>query len=132
MNNKEILQKYEKYCVYGLSPQSEKTSNRISKTMERFGKDIVGIYPNINKVDQIQIFQSLKDVPEDYRKFVNVFRKPEAIPSIVDECISVGGVEVLWLQLGITHSAAELKAKKAGIHVISNLCIYVEYLKFFG
>jgi uncharacterized protein len=73
----------------------------------------------------------LKEVPETNRKFVDVFRRSEAIPEVVDEVLSAGGVEVLWLQLGIAHADAERRAEEAGIKVISNRCLLVEHKKLF-
>ena len=69
-------------------------------------------------------------MPASHRKFVDVFRRPEHIPDVVDEAIAVGGVEVLWLQLGISNPEAEAKAEAAGIKVISNRCLLIEYEKY--
>tara|TARA_B110001454_G_scaffold16145_1_gene14549 strand:- start:40871 stop:41023 length:153 start_codon:yes stop_codon:yes gene_type:complete len=50
---------------------------------------------------------------------------------VVDEVINTGGVEVLWLQLGISHPEAELKAENAGIKVVSNRCLIIEHKRWF-
>jgi len=127
---KDILQKYKKFVVYGLSPDSTKPSQKVPLFMKSKGYEVVGIYPNENNVNGFKIYDSLKTTPKEYRKFVDVFRKSESIPQIVDEVIQLGGTEVLWLQLGITNIEAEKKAEAAGIKVVSNRCLHIEYEKF--
>lgn len=127
---KDILQKYKKFVVYGLSPDSTKPSQKVPLFMKSKGYEVVGIYPNENNVNGFKIYDSLEKTPKEYRKFVDVFRKSESIPQIVDEVIQLGGTEVLWLQLGITNIEAEKKAEAAGIKVVSNRCLHIEYEKF--
>ncbi len=128
---KSVLAQYKKFVVLGLSPDGTKPSQKVPLFMKSKGYDIVGIYPGEKNINGFPIYASLKHVPPEYRKFVDVFRRPEHIPQIVDEIIQVGGVEVLWLQLGISHPEAEKKAEAAGIKVISNKCLHIEYEKYF-
>lgn len=130
VDNKEIediLKKYKKLVVLGLSPDGSKPSQKVPLYMKSKGHDIVGVYPGETNIVGFPIYASLKDVPADYRKFVDVFRKSDAIPKIVDELIQLGGTEVLWLQLGVTHPEAEKKAEAAGMKVVSNRCPHIEY-----
>lgn len=128
---KDILVKYKKLTVYGLSKDENKPSQYVPVYMASKGYDIVGIYPTEKQIAGFPIFQSLSQIPKEHLRFVDVFQKSEKIPAIVDEIIALGGVEVLWLQLGITHPEAEKKAAAAGIKVISNRCLKVEYARFF-
>lgn len=127
----KLMAQYKKFCVLGLSPDGNKPSQSVPLFMRSKGWDIVGIYPGETEINGFKIYESLKQVPTEYRKFVDVFRRPEHIPAVVDEVIAVGGVEVLWLQLGITHVEAEKRAEAAGIKVVSNRCLHIEYEKFF-
>lgn len=127
---KDLLQKYKKFVVYGLSPDSSKPSHRVPLFMKSQGYDPVGTYPNESEIGGMKIFSKLKDVPTDYRRLVDVFRRPEQIPQVVDEVIQAGGVEVLWLQLGISHPEAEKRAEAAGIKVVSNKCLHIEFEKY--
>jgi len=128
---KSLLEKYKKFSVYGLSPDSTKASHYVPLYMRNQGWEMVGTYPKIHSSGGFQIFKSLKEVPAEYRKFVDVFRSSDRIDEVVDEALEVGGVEVLWLQLGITNPAAELRAEKAGIKVVSNRCLIIEHKKWF-
>lgn len=129
---KDLLKKYKKFVVYGLSPDGSKPSQRVPHFMKSQGYDAVGIYPGEKIINGFAIYPSLNEVPAEFRKFVDVFRKPEHIPQVVDEVIAAGGVEVLWLQLGISHPEAEAKAEKAGIKVVSNKCLHIEFEKYMG
>ncbi len=127
---RELLTQYKKIAVYGLSPDSEKPSNYVPAFMKSKGYDIVGTYPKDHQVGGFKIYKSLAEIPSEYRKFLDVFRASEKIPDVVDEVLKVGGVEVLWLQLGIAHPEAEKRAEAAGIRVVSNRCLIPEYKKW--
>jgi predicted CoA-binding protein len=128
---KDLLIKYKKICVYGLSPDQAKASHYVPLYMRNQGWDLVGTYPKKHDIDGFQIYNELSNVPAEYRKFVDVFRSSDRIPEVVDEALAVGGIEVLWLQLGIQHPEAEARAEKAGIKVVSNRCLIIEHKRFF-
>ena len=128
---KELLTKYKKFSVYGLSPDRYKASHYVPLFMREKGWEMVGTYPKIHSENGYKIFSKLSDVPVEYRKFLDVFRSSDRIPEVVDEVLTTGGVEVLWLQLGISHPEAEAKAEKAGIKVVSNRCLIIEHNRWF-
>lgn len=127
----DILNKYKKITVVGISPNAERPSQQIPLYMKAHGYEVVGVNPGHDNIAGMKIYKSLAEVPSEYRKFVDVFRRPEHIPDVVDEVIAAGGVEVLWLQLGITNPEAEHKAEQAGIRVISDRCLLVEHRNLF-
>ena len=129
---KNLLDRHKFMTVYGLSPEPTKPSHYVPVYMREKGWNLVGTYPKIHQVANFQIFQSLSEVPLQYRKFVDVFRSSDRIPDIVDEVLRVGGVEVLWLQLGISHPEAEKRAEAAGLKVVSNRCLIPEHKRWFG
>ncbi len=127
---KELLTKYKKFTVYGFSSDDSKPSHQVPLFMRSKGYEFVGIYPRIGDIAGAKIYQKLEDVPADFRKFIDVFRRSENIPEVVDEAIAAGGVEVLWIQLGISHPEAEKKAAAAGIKVVSNRCLLIEFKNY--
>lgn len=127
---KKILQDYKKITVIGLSPDGTKPSHSVPVFMRSHGYDLVGVYPKEKEINGFRIFQSLSEVPVEYRQFVNVFRASNKIPDVVDEVLKTGGVKVLWLQLGIQNTEAEKRAEAAGILVISDRCLKIEYRKW--
>ncbi len=128
---KKLLSDYKKFSVYGLSPDADKPSHYVPLYMKNHGWDMVGTYPKNHSVGGFKIYSKISDIPAEYRKFLDVFRSSDKIPDVVEEVIATGGVEVLWLQLGISHPEAELKAEKAGIKVISNRCLIIEHKRWF-
>lgn len=128
---KALLEKYKKFSVYGLSPDATKASHYVPAYMRDHGWQMVGTYPKSHSSGGFQIYDSLKNIPPEYRKFVDVFRGSDRIPEVVDEVLAVGGVEVLWLQLGISNPEAEARAEKAGIKVVSNRCLIIEHKRWF-
>jgi predicted CoA-binding protein len=128
---KGLLEKYKKFAVYGLSPDATKPSHYVPVYMRDHGWQMVGTYPKDHSDGGFKIYKTLKDIPAEYRKFVDVFRSSDRIPDVVDEVLEVGGVEVLWLQLGISNPEAEMRAEKAGIKVVSNRCLIIEHKRWF-
>lgn len=129
---KDLMSRYKKIAVYGLSPDAAKPSHYVPVYIRDKGWDVVGIYPKMHSEGGFKIYPRLGDVPADHRKFVDVFRSSDRIPEVVEEVLALGGVEVLWLQLGITHPEAEARAEKAGIKVVSNRCLIPEHRRWFG
>lgn len=128
---KSLLERYQKIAVYGLSPDPEKPSHYVPEHMRDHGWSVVGTYPKPHDVGGFKIYRTLAEVPAEYRKFVNVFRSSERIPEVVDEVLSLGGVELLWLQLGIANAEAERRAEAAGLKVVSNRCLIIEQRRWF-
>ena len=128
---KDLLLNYKKYTVYGLSPNTEKPSHYVPQYMRENGWEMVGTYPKHHNQSDFSIVNSLKEVPKEYRKFINVFRASEKIPDVYEEILEIDGVEVLWLQLGIKHPEIEAKAEAAGLKVVSDRCLIIEHKKWF-
>jgi predicted CoA-binding protein len=128
---KKILTENKKICVVGFSPDESKPSHSVPLFMKSKGFEILGVYPRGEDIANVKIYKELRDVPEADRYFVNVFRRSEAIPEVIDEILKLGGTKILWLQLGISNPEAEKIAEAAGIQVISNRCLLIEYRKYF-
>jgi predicted CoA-binding protein len=125
----EILDKYKRIHVVGLSPNEERASFKVAKYMEKAGYSILGVRPGTGRIGNWPCYSSVSDVPEEI-EILDVFRASEHIPAIVDEAIKKN-VKVLWLQLGISHPEAEEKARSAGIKVVSNHCLKIEHAERF-
>ncbi|TGL88764.1 CoA-binding protein [Leptospira congkakensis] len=128
---KSLLESYKKITVYGLSHDLSKPSHYVPAYIREKGWLVVGTYPKEHSVGGFTIYKSLKEVPREDRKFIDVFRSSDKIPEVIDEILSLGGTEVIWLQLGITHPEAEKKAEDAGIRVVSNRCLIIEHRNYF-
>ena len=117
-------------AVVGLSGNIVRPSYSVSDYMQRMGYRILPVNPGLDHVLGERCYPSLRDLPEA-PDVVNVFRLPRYIPDIVDEMIDLG-LQNLWVQLGIRHEPAAIRAEEAGICVVMDRCILIEYTRLFG
>jgi len=123
----DILTKYKTIAVVGLSSNPARPSHGVTEYMQSSGYLIVPVNPNEREVLGEPSYARLEDVPRKI-EIVDVFRRPEEVPPVVDAAISVGA-KVLWMQLGIVNEPAAEKARAAGITVVMDACILVEHRK---
>ena len=123
-----ILAAMRKVAVVGISANPERASHGISKFLAGQGLDVYGINPVLKEdVLGLEIFPDLASLPGPV-DVVDVFRRSDAVPAIVDEAIA-NGAGCVWLQEGVVHEEAAAKARAAGIEVVSDRCIYKEWLR---
>jgi uncharacterized protein len=84
------------------------------------------VNPTTTKVLGRKSYASVSEIPEDV-DIVDVFRRSEDVPPVVDDAIKKKGIKVIWMQSGIYNEDAERKAKENGIDVIYNRCMKVEH-----
>lgn len=125
MNTTEILNKYSKIAVLGMSPNPDRPSHYVSEHMINSGYEVVGVNPGQTEILGQKIYGTLSEVPGPL-EIVNVFRASVYLREIVEEAISLKP-KVLWIQLGISDPDAEALAEKAGIEVVREKCIMVEH-----
>ena len=112
-------------AVVGLSDDPTKPSHYVSAYMQAAGKRILPVNPSVDRVLGEKSYASLRDLPER-PDLVNIFRLPRAIPGLVDEMIELG-FEAMWMQLGIRHEGAAIKAEAHDIRVVMDRCIMVDH-----
>ena len=122
----ELLKHARSIAVVGLSDSPMRTSYGVSKYMQSQGYKIIPVNPQINTSLGEKAYASLSDVPETI-DLVNVFRRSEHVPEVVEEAIRLK-LRAIWLQEGVIHEAAAKKARKAGIFVVMDKCIYKEHV----
>ena len=121
----ELLRSAKTIAVVGLSNNPARTSNGVSAYMQSQGYRIIPVNPAISEALGEKSYPTLSEVPEKI-DIVNVFRRPEHVPEVVDEAIRLG-VPAIWMQEGVVHEAAAEKARQAGIFVVMNRCILKEH-----
>ncbi len=114
----EQLRNSKTIAVVGLSDNPARDSHRVSAYMQRQGYRIIPVNPMIEEALGEKSYPDLKSVPEAI-DMVDVFRRSELVPPVVDEAIEVG-VKYIWMQDGVINPAAAAKAEAAGIPVIMN------------
>jgi predicted CoA-binding protein len=130
MSIPEILRSTRTIAVVGLSNSHMRPSNGVSEYMKRVGYRIIPVNPNETEVLGEKSYARLEDVPEQI-DMVNVFRRPEHVPEIVESAIRIGAKSV-WLQEGVIHEAAAQRARDAGLAVVMDKCILKEHRKLQG
>ena len=123
----QLLHKVHNVAVVGLSPNPARPSFRIARELQSFGYRIIPVRPLVSEVLDEKAFPSLESLPE-LPDIVDVFRAPEHVPAIVDSCIKLG-IRNLWLQKGVIHEAAALRAMEAGMLVVMNRCMWQDYVQ---
>lgn len=117
-----MLRGIRNIAVLGLSPNTDRPSFRVARGMQELGYRIIPVRPKITSVLGETAFPDLASVPHKI-DMVDVFRAPEHVPAIVDECIALG-IKYLWLQDGVIHEEAVKRAQAAGIIVIMDKCLW--------
>jgi uncharacterized protein len=123
---RNLLREVKTIAVLGLSDNPERPSYRVARAMQGYGYRIVPVRPGQREVLGETAYAKLAEVP-GAPDLVDVFRAPEHVAGIVDECIAKG-VKKLWLQEGVVDEAAAERARAAGITVVMDRCIYKEYV----
>lgn len=126
---RDILRSARTIAVVGLSDDPDRDSHGVAAYLQAFGFRIVPVNPNVKEVLGERACPSLLEVPGPV-DVVDIFRRPEAIPAIVDEAISARA-KAVWMQVGLTHNAAAAKARKAGLRVVMDRCIMQEHRRLF-
>jgi len=121
----EMLRAGKTIAVIGLSSKRFRPSHGVAAYMQQHGYKIVPVNPEETQVLGEQAYASLDDVPGTV-DIVDVFRRPEAVPEIVDQAIA-RGVKYLWLQEDVIHEEAAEKARRAGMKVVMDRCILKEH-----
>jgi len=125
MEPREILDAARVIAIVGLSDKPDRDSHGVARYLQRAGYRIVPVNPAVREVLGEMSYADLRDIPFAV-DVVDIFRKPEAVPEIVDAAIAVGA-KAVWMQLGVVHEAAAAKARAAGLAVVMDRCIAVEH-----
>jgi uncharacterized protein len=117
-----LLKSVRTIAVVGLSDNPARPSYRVAQAMMGLGYRIVPVRPAQTEVLGQKAYAQLTDLPE-VPDLVDVFRNPDAVEAIVDQCIAIGAKR-LWLQEGVINEPAALRARAAGLLVIMDRCVW--------
>ena len=129
MSVKEILERYRTIAVVGLSSHPWRASYSVSRYMQNAGYRIIPVNPLETEVLSEKAYPTLDEVPEPF-EIVDIFRRPEYVPDIVEAAIR-RGARVVWMQLGVVNEAAAARARAAGLEVIMDRCILQDHMQYF-
>ena len=127
---RRVLSEDRVIAVVGLSAHWYRPSYFAAKYMQERGYRIVPVNPTYDEVLGERCYPSLRDVPEPI-DMVDVFRKPADVMPVVEDAIAIGA-RTLWLQLGVINQQAVARAEEAGLRVVMDRCVKIEYGRLFG
>jgi len=123
----ELLLHAKTIAVVGLTDSPMRPSYGVSGYMQSQGYRVIPVNPHIAESLGEKAYASLLDIPEKI-DIVNIFRRPEAVPEIVEQAIQLK-VPAIWMQESVLHEAAAERAREAGIFVVMDKCILKEHRK---
>ena len=127
---REILSHSRVLAVVGLSPRPERASHYVATSLQHAGYRIVPVNPALKEVLGEPCHPSLTEIPERV-DMVIIFRRPEFVPSLVEEAIRLQ-IGTVWMQVGVEHLHAAWRAMDAGLNVVMDRCAWVDYQRLFG
>lgn len=127
---RRLLAQTRTIAVVGLSAKWNRPSFFAAQYMQQRGYTIIPVNPAYDTVLGQTCYPSLRDIPVPV-DMVDCFRKPEDLLPIVDDAIAIGA-RSLWLQLGVINTEAVARAEAAGLDVVMDRCVKIEYARLFG
>lgn len=127
---RRLLQDYKRVAVVGLSADWSRPSYFAAKYMLDHGFDIIPVNPKYEEILGQQCYPDLLSIPEPV-DVVDLFQRTERIPPFVEDAITIKA-KVIWMQLGIVHEEAAARARAAGLEVVMDKCMKIEYARLFG
>ncbi len=133
---KQILETTQVIACVGVSTNPARPSYFVARYLGTKGYTVIPINPGHagKMLFGQEIRASLGDIPADMHvDMVDIFRKPDAVPAIVDEALeALPDLRTIWMQIGVEHAEAAARAEAAGKTVIMNRCPKIEYQRLFG
>ncbi len=127
---RRILKENHTIAVVGLSADWFRPSYFAAKYMQEHGFRIIPVNPKYDEILGEKCYPDLKSIPEKV-DIVDVFRKPQDCVPIAREAVEIGA-KVLWMQIGVINDEAARVAEAAGLEVVMDRCVKIEYARLFG
>jgi predicted CoA-binding protein len=124
---RRILTDYKRVAIVGLSDDRSRPSNFVGRYLLEHGFEVIPVNPNYEEVLGRKCYPDLTSIPTPV-DIVDVFRRIEHIPALVDDAITIKA-KVVWMQLGLVHEEAAQKARDAGLEVVMDRCIKIEHAR---
>ena len=127
---RRILDQYKRVAVVGLSADWSRPSYFAAKYLIDHGFEVIPVNPKYDEILGQKCYPDLESIPTQV-DVVDLFQRTERVPPFVDSAIAIGA-KVIWMQLGVIHEEAAKKAEDAGLEVVMDRCMKIEYARLFG
>ena len=130
---RDILTRTKRIAVVGMSMNQVRPSFYVARYLALKGFDVIPVNPGHAGESAFgrTVVGSLSDI-EGPVDMVDIFRRPEHVPPIVDAALELPGLRTIWMQIGVWHEEAATKARAQGVDVIMNRCPKIEYQRLYG
>jgi len=122
----EVLKEAKTIVVVGLSPKPHRASNQVAKYMQEAGYKIIPVYPREEEILGEKVYRSLDEIDFEV-DIVDIFRKGEDTPPIVEKAVKLPGIKCVFLQEGVTNEKSKKIAENAGVFYVEDKCLMVEH-----
>jgi len=124
---KDILSTCKTVAVVGISPKEDRPSYIVASYLKSKGYRIIPVRPDGDMVIGEKVYHSLQEIPKEIKvDVVDIFRKSEDVPPIIEEAIQ-RRARVVWMQERIVNVESAAKAKRAGLKVVMDRCMKKEH-----
>ncbi|MGC3936495.1 CoA-binding protein [Roseobacter sp. EG26] len=131
---KNVLTRTRRIAVVGVSMNPVRPSYYVARYLTLKGFEVFPINPGHagKQLFGRTVKSALSEIDQEI-DMIDVFRRSEAVPAIVDEALEVfSSLQTIWMQIGVTHAGAASKAQARGVTVIQDRCPKIEYQRLFG
>jgi predicted CoA-binding protein len=123
----DILKSSKVIAVVGLSPDPERPSNRVASYLKEHGYTIIPVNPKEEKILDEVSYSDITSIPIPV-DVVDIFRRSEEVPAIVEDAIKIK-TKAVWMQEGVINKEAAAHAREAGLLVVMDKCMFKEHQK---
>jgi predicted CoA-binding protein len=118
-------------AVVGMSKNEDKAAHYVPKYLIDHGYNVIPVNPTATEILGRKSYPTVSSIPDEI-DIVDIFRRSEDVPPVVEDAIKKEGIKVIWMQEGIYSKEAEKMAKKEDISAVYNRCMMAEHRRLFG
>lgn len=127
---RRMLTEYKRVAMVGLSADWSRPSNFAAKYLLEHGFEVTPVNPKYDEILGQKCYPDLQSIPTSI-DVVDLFQRSDRVPPFVDQAIDIGA-KLVWMQLGIIHEEAAQTARDAGLEVVMDRCMKIEFARLFG
>ncbi|MFU1476201.1 CoA-binding protein [Roseovarius sp. C7] len=131
---KDVLRRTRRIAVVGVSANEIRPSYYVARYLSLKGYEVFPVNPgHAGKTLFGRTVHASLDEIEGGVDMVDIFRRPEHVPQVVDEALAAfPDLRTIWMQIGVTHAEAAASARARGVDVVMDRCPKIEYQRLFG
>jgi predicted CoA-binding protein len=118
-------------AVVGMSKNEDKPAHYVPKYLIDHGYNVIPVNPTATEILGRKSYPTVSSIP-DKIDIIDIFRRSEDVPSVVEDVIKKEGIKVIWMQEGISSKEAEKIAKEKDISTVYNRCMMAEHMRLFS